>query len=130
MAVVIALDLDKFSDVIKEKGWTAYSPNRVTRYLSHAVSAFAEKHHATVLYGLNFERGTEEAQLYCSDPDMQQVIADLECMREDIHTMGETTLSVGIASVARDIPVKSLKDFPLAKKALKISKRKKEIISL
>lgn len=130
MAVVIALDLDRFSDVTRRKGWTEYSPNPVTRYLSHAVSEFAEKHQATVLYGLDFERGTEEAQIYCSDPDLEAVVTDLENVRKEIQIMGETTLSVGIASVASDISVKSLKDFPLAKKALKESKRKKKIVLL
>ena len=130
MAVIIALDLDKFSEVTKRKGWTEYSPNPVTRYVSHAVSEFAEKHHATILYGLDFERGTEEAQIYCSDPDLDSIITDLETIRKTVKNMGETTLSIGIASVTPDIPVKSLKDFPLAKKALKESKRKKKIVLL
>lgn len=129
MAVVIALDLDKFSEVTRKKGWTEYSPNPITRFLSHAVSAFAEKHHATVLCGLDFERGTEEAQVYCSDPDTEEIIADLEEMREEVEKMG-TTLSVGIASVTSSICAKSLKDFPLVKKALRESKRKKEIVLL
>jgi len=130
MAVVIMLDLDEFGEVTKRKGWTEYSPNPVTRYLSHAVSAFAEKYHATILYGLDFERGTEEAQIYCSDPDLEEVMTDLECIRKEIQTISETTLSVGIVNVPPDIPVKSLKDFPLAKKALRESKRKKKIILL
>lgn len=129
MAVVIALDLDKFSEVTKERGWTEYSPNPVTRYLSHAVYSFSGKYHATIIYGLDFERGTEEAQIYCSDPDLEEIISDLEAMRRDIQSMG-TTLSIGIAHITSDIPVKSLKDFPLAKKALRKSKRKKEIIVL
>ena len=130
MAVIIAVDLDKFSEVTRKKGWTEYSPNPVTRYLSHAVSDFAEKHHATILCGLDFERGTEEAQIYCSDPDLDLIITDLECIRETIKTMGETTISIGIASVSVNIPFKSLIDFPLAKKALKESKRKKKIVLL
>lgn len=129
MAVVIALDLDRFSEMTKERGWTEYSPNPVTRYLSHAVLSFAEKHHATIMYGLDFERGTEEAQIYCSDPDLEEIISDLEDMRRDIQFMG-TSLSIGIAHISSDMPVKSLKDFPLAKKALRESKRKKEIIIL
>lgn len=130
MAVVIMVDLDNFGEVTRRKGWTEYSPNPVTRYLSHAVAAFAEKHHATILHGLDFERGTEEAQIYCSDPDVEEVITDLHTIRKEIHHLGETTLSVGIVTITPDIPVKSLKDFPLAKKALRISKRKKKIILL
>jgi len=129
MAVIIAVDLDKFSEMTKKMGWTEYSPNPVTRYLTHAISAFAEKHHAPILCGLDFERGTEEAQIYCSDPDVDEIIADLEVMREEIRKMG-TTLSCGIAHITPDIPAKSLIDFPLAKKALKKSKREKKIILL
>jgi hypothetical protein len=130
MAVIIALDLDNFSDITRKRGWTEYSPNPVTRYLSHAVSDFAETHHAAVLSGLDYERGTEEAQLYCSDPDLPQVIDDLERMRKEIESLCETTLSVGIVHITSDIPVKSLIDFPLVKKALRESKRKGRIIIL
>lgn len=130
MAVVIAVDLDNFCDVVKKKGWTTYSPNPVTRYLSHAVFAFCQKHTATIIHGLDFERGTEEAVIYCSDVDTDSITADLETIRKEIYVLGETTLSVGITHVPSDIPVKSLKDFPLAKKALKESKRKGEIIIL
>jgi hypothetical protein len=130
MAVVIGLDLDRFSDITKKKGWTEYSPNPATRYLSHAVYDFAEKHHATIVHGLDFEKGTEEAQIYCSDPDLEEVVADLEDMRHRIQEICETTLSIGIAKIASDIPVKSLKDFHLVKRALRESKRKKRIIIL
>lgn len=129
MAVVIALDLDQFSEMTKRMGWTEYSPNPVTRYMSHAVSAFAEEHHATILCGLDFERGTEEAQIYCSDPDLDAIVINLEMMRSDVKKMG-CTLSIGIAYTPPDVPVKALKDFPLAKKALRESKRKKKIILL
>lgn len=130
MAVVIAVDLDNFAEIVKKRGWTAYSPNPVTRYLSHAVSNFAKNHSATIIHGLDFERGTEEAVIYCSDPDLGSIIADLKVMRKEIYDLGETTLSVGITCIPSDVPVKSLKDFPLAKKALKESKRKGEIIIL
>ncbi|MBU6997939.1 MAG: hypothetical protein HXS41_11870 [Theionarchaea archaeon] len=128
--MVIALDLDKFGDLTRKMGWTEYSPNPVTRYLSHAVADFAEIHQATILYGLDVERGTEEAQLYCSHPDMDAIVTDLETMRREIRNLSETTLSVGIAHITPDVPVKALKDFHLAKKALKESKRKGRIVVL
>ncbi|MBU7014646.1 MAG: hypothetical protein HXS52_14000 [Theionarchaea archaeon] len=128
--MVIALDLDRFGELTRKMGWTEYSPNPVTRYLSHAVADFAKTHQATILYGLDFERGTEEAQMYCSHPDMERMITDLETMRKEIRTISETTLSVGIAHITADVPVKALKDFPLAKKALKESKRKGRIVIL
>lgn len=130
MAVVIAVDLDNFADIVKERGWTSYSPNPVTRYLSHAVSAFCQKHAATIIHGLDIERGTEEAVIYCSDVDIDTITADLEMMRKEVYALYETTLSVGIAHVPSTIPVKLIKDLPLAKKALKESKRKGEIIIL
>jgi hypothetical protein len=130
MALMIALDLDEFSKVTRQRGWTQYSPNPVTRYLSHAVSDLVETHHATVLHGLDFERGTEEAQIYCSSPDMETLIKDLEHIRSTIKSLGGTTLSIGIAQVPSQIPVTLLVDFPLVKKALRKSKRKKEIVIL
>jgi hypothetical protein len=129
MAVVIALDLDKFTQVITERGWSEYSPNPVTRYLTHAVSDFAQDHHATVLSGVDYKRGTEEAQVYCSHPDINTIIQDLNNICKKIQKMG-VTLSVGIAHVPSEIPAKSLQDYPLAKKALRKSKRKGKIIVL
>lgn len=129
MAVVIALDLDKFSEMTKKMGWTEYSPNVITRFLSHAVTEFARNHHAAILHGVDVERGTEEAQIYCSDPDLDVIVGDLEQMRTDIQELG-ASLSVGIANVSSEISAKLLKDFPLAKKALRESKRKKKIVLL
>ncbi|KYK35549.1 MAG: hypothetical protein HXS46_02785 [Theionarchaea archaeon] len=129
MAVVIALDLDKFSEMTKKMGWTEYSPNVITRFLSHAVTEFARNHHATILHGVDVERGTEEAQIYCSDPDLDVIVGDLEQMRTDIQELG-ASLSVGIANVPSEISARLLKDFPLAKKALRESKRKKKIVLL
>jgi GGDEF domain-containing protein len=129
MAVVIALDLDNFTQVTTERGWSPYSPNPVTRYLTHAVSDFAQDHHATILSGVDSQRGTEEAQMYCSHPDMDTIIHDLNNICKKIQKMG-VTLSVGIAQIPFDIPAKSLQDYPLAKKALRKSKRKGKIIVL
>ncbi|MBU7033435.1 MAG: hypothetical protein HXS53_12960 [Theionarchaea archaeon] len=130
MALLIALDIDEFSKVTRQKGWTQYSPNPVTRYLSHAVADLAEAHHATILQGLDYERGTEEAQIYCSSPHLESLIEDLEHIRSTIYSLGGTTLSIGIALVPSQIPVNLLVDFPLVKKALRKSKRKKEIVIL
>ncbi len=126
MAVIISLDLDNFSKITTERGWSQYSPNPVTRFLTHAVSNFAQNHHATVLSGVDSQRGTEEAQIYCSHPDLDKIIHDLNNIRRKIKEMG-VTLSVGIAQVPSDIPAKSLQDYPLAKKALRKSKRKGKI---
>jgi hypothetical protein len=130
MAVIVALDLDDFSTVTRQKGWTPYAPNSVTRYMSHAVSHLAETHHATILHGLDFERGTEEAQIYCSSPHMDALLKDLEQMRATVLSLGGTTLSVGIVQVPSRIPPRSLVDYPLVKKALRKSKRKKKIMLL
>lgn len=130
MAVIVAVDIDDFSRVTREKGWSPYSPNPVTRYLSHAISDLVHTHHATLLHGLDFERGTEEAQIYCSSPDMNRLIIDVEEMRTQVFSLSGTTLSVGIVQVPSQIPAHSLIDFPLVKKALRKSKRKKEIILL
>lgn len=129
MAVVIALDLDNFGQITTERGWSQYTPNKVTRYLTHAVTDFVQNHHATVLSGLDVQRGTEEAQIYCSYPDLDDITNDLKIIRQKIKEM-KVTLSVGIAQVPSSIPAKSLQDYPLAKKALEKSKRKGKIVIL
>lgn len=53
--VIIVLDLDRFRKIVEEMGWSEYSPNPITGLLSNLVEELVHKHHAMVVYGLDWK---------------------------------------------------------------------------
>jgi len=134
--VVVILDLDRFKKVVKEMGWPEYSPNPITGLLSELVDDLARKHHAMIIYGLDWKRGTEEAILACSSPNMDSLLNDLEAIRRKVEDAGKetgsnATISIGVAQgpVLKVKPATSRKELfktpteRLAKRALQKAKR-------
>jgi len=100
--VVVIVDLDRFKKIVKEMGWPEYSPNPITGLLSEFVDDLARKHHAMIIYGLDWRRGTEEAILACSSPNMDSLLNDLEAIRRKVEDAGRetgsnATISIGVA---------------------------------
>lgn len=134
-SALVMLDLDRFGKIIKEVGWSEYKPNRITGCLSNLVTNLLSKHHGTHIQGLDNQRGTEEAILFFSAPDLEELLDDLEELKENIYRLGKElvlpiTISIGM-SVGRP-PVIRLRDsrdltrtllFKSAKKALKTAKK-------
>ena len=92
---VLVLDLDRFEETIEEKGWSQYTPNPATGLLSHLVEQLARKWSAVIVYGLDWERGTEEAVLEIPLVEPEELREDLERVKEEINRLG-----VGITIVA------------------------------
>lgn len=92
---VLVLDLDRFEETIEEKGWSQYTPNPATGLLSHLVEQLARKWSAVIVYGLDWERGTEEAVLEIPLVEPEELREDLEKVKEEINRLG-----VGITIVA------------------------------
>jgi len=93
---VVILDLDKFEDIVKAKGWSRYSPNPVTGELSRLVEEFVRKWNAYVVYGLDWKRGTEEAVIEIPLVEPVEIMDDLENIRREIEKLG-VTISIGVA---------------------------------
>ena len=93
---VIVLDLDKFKEVTKEKGFNEYKPNIITGTLTHLVENFVRKWNAYVLYGLDYSRGTEEAVIIIPMTKPEEVLSDLEKIRREIEKLG-ASLSIGVS---------------------------------
>ncbi len=98
----IFLDLDNFKEVMKKMGWTEFKPNAITGNLTQLIQLFASKHTANILWGLDKERGTEEAYLEVVEPDVEELNRDLENIRKEIETLGKktksnATISIGVA---------------------------------
>ena len=92
---VLVLDLDKFEETIEERGWSQYTPNPATGLLSHLIEQLARKWSAVIVYGLDWERGTEEAVLEIPLVEPEELRGDLERVKEEINRLG-----VGITIVA------------------------------
>ncbi|MGV9173132.1 MAG: hypothetical protein ACOC44_09380 [Promethearchaeia archaeon] len=134
---IVFADLDNFQDCMKIMGWSRYSSNQITQFMTNTVKKYIIKYQATPLWGLNEEEGTEEFIDLFFLP-LEKVKQILDKLRRDILNLAEkldapTSLSVGIAEgdVEHIKPLKShrKKEFLkhpiiyLAYKALKKAKK-------
>ncbi len=92
---VIMLDLDQFGEIVRERGWSEYSPNPATALLTRLVESFVRKWQGVVVYGLDEERGTEEAVIEIPFVEPEELVEDLKRIKEEINRLG-----VGITIVA------------------------------
>ncbi|RLI65815.1 MAG: hypothetical protein DRO67_02135 [Candidatus Asgardarchaeum californiense] len=140
---VVFLDLDNFGKIVTEHSLSKYTPNIITGTLTHLVYSLVQRYNAVVLHGLDWQRGTEEALIEITEPDMPSLISDLKAIKEKIASLGKetgtnATLSIGVAIGYESIFVKpssrkSLFNTPLrrlAKRALSLAKKKKNDLVL
>ncbi len=104
---IVVLDLDKFEEYVKEHGLSEYSPNIVTGTLSHLVEEFARKWQGVIVYGLDWQRGTEEAIIEIPYVHPEELRRDLERIKNEINKLGARISIVAIydyvlAKPARD----------------------------
>lgn len=122
--VTVALDLDKFEEVMKAMGWSEYKPNVVTGGLTRLVEELASKLGGVVIHGLDEERGTEEAVIKFVEADVEEVLKELERVRLEIERIGRESGSNATISIGVYVgPITSLKPQPLsaAKKAPEVA---------
>lgn len=131
----IFLDLDKFKETTKKMGWTEFKPNPISGNLTQIVQIFASKHNANILWGLDQERGTEEAYLEVVEPELEELHKDLEEVRRKIENLGKETksyahLSIGVAygkiSNRKPRSIRELIKTPLGNSAWKALKKAKK----
>ncbi len=101
--VVIVMDLDRFGEVVEERGWSEYSPNPATGLMTLLVERFVSKWRAVVVYGLDPERGTEEVVLEIPLVEPEEVLPDLEEIRRRLNEVG---VGVTIAVVRGPVGLK------------------------
>lgn len=93
---VIIMDLDRFGDYVKLKGLSEYKPNIITGTLTLLIEDFVRKHMAIIIYGLDYERGTEEVVLELPFVKPNEILDDLEKIREEISRLN-ASISIGVA---------------------------------
>ncbi|HDI47101.1 MAG TPA: GGDEF domain-containing protein [Candidatus Methanomethylia archaeon] len=96
---VVIIDLDRFKEIVEEKGWSEYTPNPVTSELTALIKNLISKHFGVVIYGLDEERGTEEAVLEFPSADEEDLLKDLEEIRKRIEEVGLQTRSGATVSI-------------------------------
>lgn len=128
---IIIMDLDRFKELSKNKGWSEYTPNIITGTLTLLVENFIRRHLAVVIYGLDEKRGTEEVILEIPNyriEDLDVIIEDLEDIR---RTMEELGGSISIAITFGPMsgrPAKNRREAysnPLRRRALKLLRKAK-----
>ena len=92
---IVVMDLDRFGEVVRERGWSEYQPNPATGLLTDLVERFVRKWQAIVVYGLDPVRGTEEVVLEIPFVEPWEVKEDLESIRRELNRVG-----VGVTIVA------------------------------
>jgi len=92
---VVIIDLDRFGEVVEERGWSEYSPNPATGLLTRLVEELVSKWSGYLVYGLDEERGTEEAVIEFPLVEPEELREDLERIRRELNRVG-----VGVTIVA------------------------------
>jgi len=88
--LIVVLDLDRFEEYVEERGLDPYKPNIVTGTLTSLVERFVSKWRGVVIYGLDPERGTEEAviEIPYGHEHLSEIVSDLEEIKREINKLG------------------------------------------
>ncbi len=93
---IIVMDLDKFKEYVEARGLNIYSPNEVTGTLSRLVESFISKFNGILVYGLDWERGTEEAVIEIPLTDATSTVEDLKAIAREIASLGASITIVAL----------------------------------
>jgi hypothetical protein len=85
---IVMLDVDFMEEMVREKGLPEYKPNLATGFLTRAVESLAIKHSGVVVFGLDYERGTEEAVLEFPLTSCDELRKDLDQIHNELARMG------------------------------------------
>ena len=101
---IVILDLDRFEEQVEREGWSRYRPNPVTGLLTQLVEQLVRRWQGVPLYGLDPERGTEEAVILFPLTGPEELEEDLLSIAEEIAGEGAS-----ITIVAVEAPVGGFK---------------------
>ncbi len=93
---IVVIDLDRFGEIVEERGWSEYKPNPATGLLTLLVQRFVSKWQGVVVYGLDEERGTEEVVIEIPMVEPEELREDLEEIRRELRRVGVTATIVAV----------------------------------
>jgi len=92
----VIIDLDRFGEVVSERGWSQYRPNPATGLLTSLVETLISKWHGYVVYGLDEERGTEEVVIEVPYVEPGELRSDLEAILRELNRVGVNATIVAV----------------------------------
>ncbi len=105
--LIIILDLDRFEEYTLKHGFSQYKPNIITGTLTRLVDEFVKKWQASLIYGLDYERGTEEAviEIPFGYERLDEIVMDLKKIKNVINKLNAS------------ISIVVIKDYVIGKRA-------------
>ncbi len=108
---VVIVDLDRFGEEVERRGWSEWSPNEATGLLSSLVERLASRWGGVVVYGLDWERGTEEAVLEFPLVEPRELEADLREILERLEAeAGVSATAVAVWGLVTGRPARSRRE--------------------
>ncbi len=110
--LIIILDLDMFEEYMVERGWDPYKPNIVTGTLTNLVEDFTRKWQGVVIYGLDRERGTEEAiiEIPFGYEHLEEIVEDLNRIKKEINRLGASISIVVVNDFVNPRPARDRRE--------------------
>jgi hypothetical protein len=99
--LIVIIDLDEFGEFVEKRGLDPYKPNIVTGELTRLVEEFTRRFQGVVVYGLDYERGTEEALIE---------VSELERIAQRIREHGVTLTAVVVMDSVIGKPARSRRE--------------------
>lgn len=107
---IVIMDLDRFKEYVRERGLSVYEPNVVTGTLSNLVEGLVRRFQAIVVYGLDWDRGTEEVVLEIPGVEAGELEPDLVRVAEEVHRLGLSITIVALTGYVSCAPARSRRE--------------------
>ena len=107
---LIIMDLDNMEELVEELGLSEYRPNRLTGLLTRLVEDLVRKWRGVVVYGLDYDRGTEEAVIEVPLTRPEELASDLRRIAEEVRREGGSISIVAVSSPVTGRPARSRRE--------------------
>ncbi len=107
---IVVMDLDKFGEYVEEHGLDPYRPNDVTATLTRLVEELARRRGGFIVYGLDPDRGTEEAVIEFPLTEPEELREDLERILGEIKGLGASITIVAVKAPVTGRPARDRRE--------------------
>lgn len=110
--LIIVMDLDRFGEYVETRGIDPYKPNIVSGDLTRLVEDFVIKHRGVLIYGLSYERGTEEViiEIPYGHEWVDDVIRDIVELKRKVESHGVTISIVVLRDFVLAMPARNRRE--------------------
>jgi len=104
------MDLDRFKEYVRVRGLSVYKPNIITGTLSGLVEDLVRRFQAVVVYGLDWDRGTEEVILEIPGVEASELEQDLIRIAREVHELGSSITIIALTGYVSCTPAKDRRE--------------------